>query len=301
MTSFAEPSPHDPSLLDRMRHWAVLRIAVQAVCLVLVIIAVQMTFALAGIVPPVPSPLHAPLAIVRDLLIATLLLTTYGLLIRHMEQRPAVEVALRPGITQFPAGLAIGVGMMTMVYLVLYAGKMASFGPGNGWHGLALGFIAAVLAGVFEELLLRAVLFRILEDAFGTTIALVASAAVFGLLHHFNSGATAFSDLAIALEAGLMLALAYAVTRNLWLAIGIHAGWNFTEGNIFGAQVSGSPISPSLIHSVLAGPRKLTGGLFGPEASVVSIGVSAMVSAVFVLLILRQGGWRPFRFRLAVD
>lgn len=126
------------------------------------------------------------------------------------------------------------------------------------------------LAAVFEEILFRAVLFRIVEQACGTTTALIGSAAVFGLVHSANPGATAFSDVAIAVEAGLLSAMAYALTRNLWLAIGIHTGWNFAEGNLFGALVSGQRSSHSLIHVTLTGPAPFTGGTFGPEASIFS-------------------------------
>ena len=57
----------------------------------------------------------------------------------------------------------------------------------------------------------------------------------FGLIHAANKGATLESTLAIALEAGILLAASYILTRSLWLPIGLHFGWNFTEGGIFGA------------------------------------------------------------------
>jgi membrane protease YdiL (CAAX protease family) len=294
-----ETSPSGPGLLDRMRHWAILRIVVQAAAAVAVVAVSSRVLSL--FVPAATSPLHDAFAMGRNLIVAALALGAYALLVRGMEKRPAREIAIWPGLIQFPAGLVVGAGMMAAVYGVLYLMKLAVFGVGTGWDGITVGFVVALLAAVFEELLLRAVLFRILEQACGTTVALLVSAAVFGLLHSFNHGATPFSDLAIALEAGLMLALAYAVTRNLWLAIGIHAGWNFTEGNVFGAQVSGGSVSHSLIHSTLTGPLTFTGGSFGPEASMISIGVSAVVSLVFVVLVLRQRGWKPMGFRLAVD
>ena len=137
-------------------------------------------------------------------------------------------------------------------------------------------------------------------QVFGTTIALVASAALFGLVHAANPGATLFSDIAIALEAGLLLGAAYAFSRNLWLVIGIHAGWNFAEGYVFGASVSGQTPMPSLIRAVLNGSMPLTGGVFGPEASVVSIAVCGIAALIFGIFAARRGAWRPTNFRLSL-
>lgn len=95
-----------------------------------------------------------------------------------------------------------------------------------------------------------------------------------------------------------MLALAYVLTRNLWLAISIHAGWNFTEGSIFGAQVSGSSEAHSLIKSSLTGPELLTGGAFGPEGSVISVGVCLLFATVLAILIVRRSGWQKLTFQL---
>jgi len=282
-------------LLVRISHWALARILFQASALLVTIIV---TSRLLNPVFPPAAP-SAGLAVLRRLTEAGLLLGLYALLIRWMEHRSATELGLRQGAAQLPAGAALGVAMMAAVQLVLWMLGLAAFGPGTGLGGLVAG-AAAFLAAVFEELLFRAVLFRIVEQACGTTVGLAVSAATFGLAHSFNPGATLFSDAAIAIEAGLMLALAFAVTRNLWFAIGIHAGWNFAEGDLFGVPVSGGAAPHSLIRATLHGPELLTGGAFGPEASVIAMGVSAIVSIVFVVLVLRGSDWRPRALRLTL-
>ncbi|HEX3395403.1 MAG TPA: CPBP family intramembrane glutamic endopeptidase [Steroidobacteraceae bacterium] len=287
-------------ILARLRQWALSRILLEAAAIVVTVVVMSRVLDL--FIPPAPSPWHAGLAMLRNLIVAGLALVVYRLMVRWLERRRAVELDLRKGSVQFPAGVAMGLALMAAVYGILWAANVASFAPGTGLSGLGAGLVAAFLAGVFEELLFRAVLFRIVEQACGTTIALVVSAAVFGLVHGLNPGATLFSEVAIAVEAGLLLATAYALTRNLWLAIGIHAGWNFAEGNLFGALVSGHRPSHTLIHSTLTGPVALTGGNFGPEASLVSIGVCGSAALVFGLLIARRSGWRPRIFQLsAVD
>ena len=282
----------------RARRWALLRLFVYILALVVVVAVSSRVLSL--FVPPPPSPLHVPLTMLRNLAVAALLLGTYALLVWSLERRRAVEIGLGAGIVQWPAGAVVGIGLMATVYVILWGMNLASFAPGDGVGLLGAGLVAAFLAAVFEELLMRAVLFRVVEEASGTTIALLVSALVFGLLHSFNHGATAFSDAAIALEAGLLLALAYALTRNLWFAIGLHMGWNFAEGSLFGAQVSGGAILPSLVHSTLKGPLLLTGGSFGPEASIVSIGVCGTVALVFGIIVVHRGGWRPRMFRMTL-
>ncbi len=95
-----------------------------------------------------------------------------------------------------------------------------------------------------------------------------------------------------------MLALAYAATRNLWLPIGIHMSWNFAEGSLFGAKVSGYSEAHSLLKTTLSGPELLTGGAFGPEASVVSVAVCLVASAVLATMIVRRHNWRKRKFQL---
>lgn len=109
----------------------------------------------------------------------------------------------------------------------------------GGLSGLGRALAIAIASAVGEEIVFRGVVFRLLEARLGTTIALVLSAAAFGLLHAGNPGATWGSTLAIACESGVLLGLAYAASRALWLPIGLHFGWNFTEGGVFGAAVSG--------------------------------------------------------------
>src|SRR6185437_145917 len=147
----------------------------------------------------------------------------------------------------------------------------------------------SMLAAVGEELAFRGGAFRVLEDSLGTMGALAGSAALFGLLHAVNPGATVVSSAAIALEAGVLLGAAYALTRNLWLPIGIHLGWNFTEGGIFGVSISGGAAAKGLFSVSLVGHTLLTGGQFGPEASIVAIVVCLALAAVLLVLAVQRG------------
>ncbi len=288
-SSFAQP-------WHRIRRSAPVRIVLYLGALILVLAGFGL--ATQALVPPAPSTLHLVLLPAKNLVMAATLLGVYALLVRVIERRHAREIGFRRGAGPFVVGLTVGAGLIGSVYLVLWALGQARFEAGTGWSGIELGLISAFSNAVLKELLLRAVLFRVLEEIAGTTIAVVLSALVFGALHGTYPGATAFSMLTTAIETGTLLALAFALTRNLWLAIGIHAGWNFAEGSLFGAAVSGTKEAHSLFNAELAGPNLLTGGIFGPEASLVTLGFCLGLAGLFAVLIRRQGHWRPPRLRL---
>jgi membrane protease YdiL (CAAX protease family) len=302
----SQPIPqttHDKTGQDhffsRARHWAILRIVVLSVVLIAIVVTTGIISKV--FIQPLPLPLRHNLLMVINLSSAVALLIGYSLVVRLMEQRDATEIGLRKGAPQLLMGALLGTGLMSAVYLVLWALGRATFTSGNGLDGLLGALVVMFAVGVLEELLLRAVLFRIVEQMGGTTVAVLFSAVVFGLLHAVNPGAALWSSAAIALEAGVMLALAYALTHNLWLAIGIHAGWNFAEGSIFGARVSGTSEAHSLVKSSLSGPDLLTGGGFGPEASIFSVGVCLAFSVILLILIIRRGDRckSTFQLRLA--
>ena len=138
-----------------------------------------------------------------------------------------------------------------------------------------------------EEILFRGVVFRLIEEWAGTWIALAVSAIIFGAVHAANPGASWISTLAIALEAGVLLAAAYVVTRSLWLPIGLHFGWNYFEGPVYGTQVSGHAILTSAITSHVSGSAWLTGGSFGPEAGLYAV-FTCLLAAIGLLAYARQ-------------
>lgn len=183
----------------------------------------------------------------------------------------------------FGGGLALGTLLFSAVILTLaLSGCYRVLAVTPSW-GIATGVFVLLPSAAIEELLFRGVLFRLVEEAAGTWIALVVSAVLFGAAHAFNPGATWLSSAAIALEAGVLLGAAFVVTKNLWLPIGLHFAWNFCEGPIFGTQVSGRTLSTNLLAAKLTGPVWLTGGSFGPEAGLAALGICTVAAAIFLL------------------
>lgn len=292
--------PGRPSLSTRVSHWALLRVLFYLVAIISPVVGFE--WGIHFFIPDAPSPLHTPLRMAANLVGPLLALGIYRMLVRLFEAREAVELGIRQGAVPFLIGILLGAALICATYLVLWSLGIAHFETGDGLDQILTGLIVFFCVGVSEELLMRAVVFRILEEAGGTTIAILISSMLFGLAHAFNPDATLVSTVQIALEAGILLALAFALTRNLWLAVGVHMGWNYAQGNIFGGAVSGGDVPHSLFKSVLTGPEYLTGGAFGLEASVVALGVCLVAAAGLAVLVAQRGEWRPMtRFRFSLS
>jgi len=245
--------------------------------------------------PLVPHDVSMPAFMLLGIAI---MITLYRLLVRWTEKRGTAELSASRAFPHLLGGAVLGFAMFSGVIAIdaaLGGARIQGFG---GFDKLVPELSMALLAGFAEEIIVRGSVYRLLEEGFGTLIAIILSGALFGLLHALNPGATLASTAAIAVEAGILLAAAYLVTRSLWLAIGLHIGWNFTEGGIFGAAVSGGK-SHGLITTVFAGPDWLTGGKFGPEASLTAVILCVVVAAVLLGVAIRRGEWKPLRFRFA--
>jgi len=133
----------------------------------------------------------------------------------------------------------------------------------------SLGYWAAafIMVGWYEELMTRGYWMQNIADGLGINWAVFISSAFFALGHFANPGASWASALGI-LAAGYFLAFAYLRSKQLWLPIGLHIGWNFFEGPIFSFPVSGLQTAKLLVHEV-NGPELITGGAFGPEAGLI--------------------------------
>ncbi|MFJ8961549.1 lysostaphin resistance A-like protein [Lentzea sp. NPDC102401] len=242
---------------------------------------------------------NAPLTLILGVAAAVLALAAYAWVVRKTEHREPVEVARKTAPAALGRGVLIGLAMFLAVIVnIAFLGGYEIRGWGSLSGAIAIfGFMAA--AAVTEELMFRGVLFRIVEERLGTWISLGLSGVLFGLAHYFNPNATLWSSFAIAVEAGFMLAAVYAATRNLWVPIGVHFAWNFAQGGIFSTSVSGQDAPQGLLDGVTSGSAIVTGGGFGPEASVYSLLTGLVVTVVFLWLAKRRGNLVPRRGRAA--
>jgi len=226
-------------------------------------------------------------------------LLVYAWVVRRTEHREPTEVARAGAGAKLGRGTLIGFGMFAVVILAITAVggyHVHGFGSVSGTVAL-LGFMAA--AAVTEELLVRGVLFRIIEERTGTWIALVLTGVLFGAMHLFNPDAGLWGAIAISVEAGFMLAACYAATRSLWAPIGLHFGWNFAAGGIFSVVVSGNGESKGLLDASTSGPAVFSGGDFGPEGSLFTVVAGVALTLVFLRLARKRGHIVPRRRRAA--
>ena len=230
--------------------------------------------------------------IYRPLAGVTLIYLSYYLFVRFIERRPLTELSLPGWTKELGRGIALGFLLITVQVVFL-----AAIGAYNAtFAGFSMGLLKIVsislVAAVVEELFMRGILFRILEEGLGSWLAIALSSLIFGLAHISNPGASVLGGLTIALEAGLLLALAYMYTRRLWLVIGLHFSWNATLGGIYGLTVSGVE-AEGLLRAGLEGPDWVTGGAFGLEAGLTALVATLILSAALLWRLQRRGAFRP--------
>jgi hypothetical protein len=230
-------------------------------------------------------PGNEALAFVGILLACIAALACYAVAVRLGEDRWPTEISARTALPGLAAGALLGLLMMAALMGVLAVTGLYDVtvvGAAPAWTGLGL----ALQAAVTEELWMRALLFRLLWRAVGPTSAFAVAALVFAALHLPNPGANSLSAATVAI-AGLMFCALYVLTGRLWVPMGLHLAWNLTQGYLFGATVSGADIGTSIAVSTtrLGAPAWLTGGDFGPEASVFALILVSSVTVVALLLV----------------
>ena len=208
----------------------------------------------------------------------------------HFIERRAVSELATTGLgREFGIGLLVGAGLYAVCEGMLMVLGIYRIEGLNPLRYLIPGVAMAVSSSVFEELLFRGVLYRSVEAWFGSWAALVVSALVFGLTHLLNPEATLEGALFIAVEAGILLGAALMLTRRLWLSIGFHMAWNYTQSAIFSSIVSGNEAQAGWIRSTVQGPDLLTGGKFGVESSILALVLCTTTGIVMLVMAVRRG------------
>jgi hypothetical protein len=182
------------------------------------------------------------------------------------------------------AGTSITFVQIGFIYLVMYSLGWVTFN-GFAWDVDTLGkvltgaltfLIIFLFVGWSEELLLRGYHLQTIASGLNLFWGVILSSTVFGFLHIFNPDSSWSAVIGITV-AGFYFAFAYIRTKELWLPIGLHIGWNFCEGVVFGFPVSGLDIY-ALTRIEVTGPELWTGGAFGPEAGLIVL-PSLMIGA----------------------
>lgn len=226
---------------------------------------------------------------IASLAVVGLVIAVYKLAICKLGVAPRDDLRGEHAGRDLALGLGGGALLFSLVTAVAaLAGVYDIVGWGSTRSILYALVMIGIVPGVTEEVLFRGILFRHLEDFGGSWFALALTSALFGVAHIFNPNATIFSSFAIAVEAGILLGGAYMLTRSLWAPIGVHAAWNFTQGEIFDVPVSGMD-GKGLVEAKLSGPELLSGGTFGLEASVIALVIATSAGIWLVVRAVRAG------------
>ncbi|WHT18837.1 CPBP family intramembrane metalloprotease [Crossiella sp. CA-258035] len=193
--------------------------------------------------------------------------------IRFKERRPFASA----GFTTSPRGLALGALAAFLVFggivlATVLSGHM-SFTDGPRWSllpGALLALAAYAIQGSTEELLCRGFLLQALTRRWGVVAAVLVQAALFAALHTGNVGGLQVLAVLNLLLYGLFTAGWAIAEGGLWGVCGFHLMWNWVQGNVFGASVSGTEVSTALLTLRGGEPSIVNGAAFGLEASVVT-------------------------------
>jgi hypothetical protein len=185
----------------------------------------------------------------------------------------------------FWMGTVWGFASISLLLALMYGLRVFEFGH-LAMHGARIAKFAVfwaamfLLVGFFEEFLLRGYSQFTLARVIGFWPAAGLLSCMFGLIHIRNGGEE-WPGLLAAAVIGFFFCLTLRRTGNLWFAVGFHAAWDWGETFFYSVPDSGTIFPGHLLKSSFHGPRWLTGGMVGPEGSVLCFVVIAVVWAAF--------------------
>ena len=257
------------------------------IAVVLFLVATAIGIGVGKLIPPLG---RNGTAVVNSSLVILCTFAVYKLIIVRLGDEPRDDLTWRRDSAK-QLGLGLLVGFLIMAVAVAVAAILGVYrivGPGDTSRLTIELFGVALIPGFTEELLFRGILFRWIEEWGGSWAGLLISSALFGAAHSFNPGSSVVATSFIAIEAGLLLGGAYMLTRSLWFPMAIHAAWNLTQGEVFDVPVSGID-EHGLVQAKMSGPPLITGGLFGLEASLITIVLATAVGLWVIWLSVKRG------------
>lgn len=216
---------------------------------------------------------------------------------RFLDRRSFVSLGLKwdsQAIWDLTFGIGLSGLLMGLIYLVEWGAGWLSFET-FAWESLSTAdvvfgvvsmAIVFVIVGWTEELISRGYWLQNLSTGLNLFWGVLISSILFALAHMGNPNVSWVAILGL-VTAGIFLAYGYLRTSQLWLPIGLHIGWNFFEGTVFGFPVSGTDSFRLILQSV-EGPEIITGGAFGPEAGLIILPALLLGTGLIYFYTLRR-------------
>lgn len=228
---------------------------------------------------------------VRNLLkgffVSSACILSYILFFKNFEKRQITEFSSKGLVQNLAIGTLLGFVMQSLTILIIYLTGNYSVLSVNPVSFILIPFALMFTVAIIEEVLVRGIIFRIIEEKLGSYIALTISSLLFGILHLGNAHSTILSSICIT-TAGFLFGAIFIYSRNLWVPIALHFAWNFTQSGIFGAITSGNEKTNSLLEAKIQGPTFITGGEFGPEGSIQAIIICLIATVILLVLNAKQ-------------
>jgi membrane protease YdiL (CAAX protease family) len=214
-----------------------------------------------------------------------------------IERRPFWTLGFerKGAIQKYIRGALFGIIMFSLIIIILSILGFVTFEQTDpSMHGLPvlggvlLAYIGWAIQGAVEEITMRGWLMPVIGARYRPWLGIMVSSLVFSTLHCANLNINLVGILNIFLV-GLVFALIALWEGGLWGVCGLHAAWNWAQGNLFGLEVSGlMPTSGTLINLKESGPDILTGGAFGPEAGLITTVLYLVTGVIFIMLLKRK-------------
>ncbi|MDF1694568.1 MAG: type II CAAX endopeptidase family protein [Saprospiraceae bacterium] len=212
---------------------------------------------------------------IQRLLSGLMIIVIYYYLYKFLEKRKLTELSTKSIWKDSFIGLLLGFGLISLCILLLYFLGFYQINGVNSFSNVLFPLTMLISAALWEEILFRAIIYRILEEKFGTKIALIQTL-IFGVVHYGNENAT-ISSVFFVILLGLAISLMYTYTQRIWLPFFFHVSWNFAQ-TIFGATLSGDNSFRQFFEGKFDGPSLYIGSVFGIEDSLFSIVFMTLLS-----------------------
>ncbi|MGD8306459.1 MAG: type II CAAX endopeptidase family protein [Ignavibacteria bacterium] len=257
---------------------------------------------LLSIIVPAPSgggTLGSLVDIFFSMCISITLILAAWMTLHWFDRRPIILLGLvfsTRGIREFSLGFGIGFVNMFLLFILLWTlGFIEVTAININLQGslIILQYMVFFTFGAaIEELIFRGYFFQTLIESTRSWIATLIVSLAFAAIHVSNANYNLLSALHLFMH-GILFCLVYIKTRSLWIPIGMHAAWNWVQGALLGINVSGTPISNSLLTSMLKGGEILSGGEFGIEGSI----LSPVLSLIIIIYLWKAKWFKPSQFQ----
>jgi uncharacterized protein len=207
---------------------------------------------------------------------------------RIFDRRPLADIGLAGGNgsgRNFVIGLCLSAAAGTLLLtapLLAGSGHLVPREHGEfSWPSVLLYLIVLIFGAAGEEAIFHGYAFQVLIEKLGPFATVLPVGVFFGLAHGANPNASKLGLVNTALW-GILLGYAFLRSRDLWLPIGLHYGWNAVLP-LFGSNLSGITIEITRYKYRWDLPPLWSGGDYGPEG-----GLLTTIFIVVLFLVLAK-------------